>query len=185
MDWTSMYFEAPQNKFVRVGHSRDHRPDRPQVTVGLTIMPGNNVVDVVHFRETFAQLRPLLPDDAMIVFDNGAYSRENSALLDREGFGFVTRLQMNASDDALVKSHSKEFIALDGLGEGMSYLPIQDNLKAAVEENRRPRKKYRSSNCFVDTRLSYRFPLDDLTREEAIKQAIASMATSREGLSCS
>jgi hypothetical protein len=29
MDWTSMYFEAEQNKFVRVGYSRDHRPDRP------------------------------------------------------------------------------------------------------------------------------------------------------------
>ncbi len=29
MDWTSMYFEAPQNGIVRVGYSRDHRPDRP------------------------------------------------------------------------------------------------------------------------------------------------------------
>ena len=29
MDWTSMYFEAPQNGIVRVGYSRDKRPNRP------------------------------------------------------------------------------------------------------------------------------------------------------------
>jgi transposase len=121
------------NKFVRVGFSHDHRPDRAQVTVGLSvdkasgmsvgpmIMPGN-VVDVTHFRETFQQVRPLLPDDAMIMFDNGAYSGENVALLDEEGYGFVTRLQMNASDDVFVKAHEKEFIELSELGEDMSCL---------------------------------------------------------------
>ena len=40
MDWTSMYFEAPQNGIVRVGYSRDKRPDRPQVTVGLSVEIG-------------------------------------------------------------------------------------------------------------------------------------------------
>ncbi|KQM11347.1 hypothetical protein AOA80_09400 [Methanomassiliicoccales archaeon RumEn M1] len=218
MDWTSMYFEAEQNKFVRVGYSRDHRPDRPQVTVGLsvdkasgmpvglTIMPGN-VVDVTHFRETFEQIRTLLPDDAMIVFDNGAYSRENAALLDKGGFGFVTRLQMNASDDAFVKAHENEFVEL---GEDMSCLEVQGNLgrkrlifrsmklrdetflryrrkaerdyddmvnlKAAVDGGRRPRRKYRTSNCFVDTRLSYVFPLDVMSRGEKKVMDIASNA---------
>jgi len=224
LDWTSMYFEAPQNVFVRIGYSRDHRPDRPQVTVGLsvdkasgmpiglTIMPGN-VVDVTHFQETFKQMRSLLPDDAMIVFDNGAYSKENSALLERGEFGFVTLLQMNASDDAFVRAHEKEFV---DLGDGMSFLAVQGNLgrkrfifrsetlrsdalqryrakaerdyddmvnlKAAVEGDRRPRKKYRTSNCFVDTHLSYRFPLDVMNREEAIEHAVRSMFTGREGL---
>ncbi|HKM13349.1 MAG TPA: hypothetical protein VJY42_00265, partial [Candidatus Methanomethylophilaceae archaeon] len=37
MDWTSMYFEAPQKGIVRVGYSRDHRPDKPQITVGLSM----------------------------------------------------------------------------------------------------------------------------------------------------
>lgn len=67
-----------------VGLSVDYASGTP---VGLTVMPGN----VTHFKETFKQIRSLLPDDAMIVFDNGAYSMENSALLDKEGFGFVTR----------------------------------------------------------------------------------------------
>jgi transposase len=36
MDRTPMYFEAPQKGIVRAGCSRDHRSDRPQVTVGLS-----------------------------------------------------------------------------------------------------------------------------------------------------
>ncbi len=112
MDWTSMYFEAPPNNIVKLGYSRDKRPDRPQVTVGLsmdratgmpiglTVNPGN-IMDVTHFDETFRQLRPLLPDDAMLVFDNGAYSKDNAKLLDSSGFGFVTRLQLNTSDPNL------------------------------------------------------------------------------------
>jgi hypothetical protein len=36
MDRTSLYFEPPQKGIVRAGYSRDHRSDRPQVTVGLS-----------------------------------------------------------------------------------------------------------------------------------------------------
>ena len=107
MDWTSMYFEAPQKGVVRVGYSRDHRPDRPQVTVGLsmdrdsgmpvglTVNPGN-ILDVTHFDDTLKQVLPILPKDAMIVFDNGAYSMNNARMLDSNGLGFVTRMQLNA-----------------------------------------------------------------------------------------
>ena len=37
MDWTSLFFEAPQQGIVRVGYSRGRRPDRPQVTIGLSM----------------------------------------------------------------------------------------------------------------------------------------------------
>ncbi len=46
MDWTLMYSETPANgTVVRFGHSRDHRPDRSQVVIGLSVdqfsgMPG-------------------------------------------------------------------------------------------------------------------------------------------------
>jgi transposase len=224
MDWTSMYFEAPANEIIRFGYSRDHRPDRPQVNVGLsidkdsgmpvglTVMPGN-VLDVTHFKETFEQIRHLLPENATIVFDNGAYSKDNSALLDAEGFGFVTRLQMNASDDTFVKKHADWWIETD---DNMSFMKIPGNLgrtryvffsakrreeifhmyrskaerdyeemkelKTALTKNKRPRKKHRNGNCFVDTKLSHRFPLDGLTREEAIERAVKNMTSGREGL---
>lgn len=79
-----------------IGLSVDQKSGMP---VGLTVMPGN-ILDVTHFEETFRQLLPLLPEDAMIVFDNGAYSRTNAKLIDDAGMGFLTRLQLNASDDA-------------------------------------------------------------------------------------
>lgn len=121
MDRTSLFFEAPQQGIVRVGYSRDHRPDRPQATIGLSMdresgMPvgltvnAGNILDVTHFEDTFQQIRHLLPEDAMIVFDNGAYSRKDSALLDREGAGFVTGLQLNASDDKSVDSHIGDWV---------------------------------------------------------------------------
>ncbi len=137
MDWTSLFFEAPQQGIVRVGYSRDHRPDRPQVTIGLSMdresgMPvgltvkAGNILDVTHFEDTFEQIRYLLPEDAMIVFDNGAYSRKNSALLDREGVGFVTKLQLNASDDRFVDSHKGDWVRIDDV---ISYQMIEGNLK--------------------------------------------------------
>jgi hypothetical protein len=224
MDWTSLYFEAPAKGIVRFGYSRDHRSDRPQVTVGLsvdkesgmpaglTVMPGN-VIDVTHFTETFRQIRPLLPEDAVIVFDNGAYSRDNAALLDEESIGFVTRLQMNTSDDRYVRCHADRWEAMD---DDISFMRIRGSLgrmrfifrstkrhsdildryrrkaerdydemlsiRSSIGTDRRPRKKYRNGNCFVDTRLSYLFPLAGRTREESIDEAVKRMTTGREGL---
>ena len=120
MDWTSMYFEAPQKGIIRVRYSRDKRPDRPQVTVrlsvdgesgmpvGLTVNPGN-ILDKTHFKDTFEQIYPLLSKDAMIVFDNGAYTPENTKMPDSKGLGFVTRLQLNKPDDAFVEKNSDKW----------------------------------------------------------------------------
>lgn len=225
MDWTSMYFEAPANStVVRFGHTRDHRPDRPQVVVGLsvdqatgmpvglTVMPGN-ILDVTHFEETFRQLLPLLPDDAMIVFDNGAYSRTNAKAIDDAGMGFLTRLQLNASDDAFVKAHQDdwEHVCDDmfvlrtkgNLGRTRFIFLSEDrrkdvlrgyrrkaerdyddmvNLRSALDKGKKPRKKYRVSNVFVDTYLHYRFPLAFASREEAVDHAARSMTCGREGI---
>jgi transposase len=224
MDWTSMYFEAPQNAMVRVGYSRDRRPDRPQVTVGLsmdrdsgmpvglTVNPGN-ILDVTHFDDTMKQILPLLPEDAMIVFDNGAYSKDNAKMLDSDGLGFVTRLQLNASDDAFVRTHDDDWIRMN---DDVSYMVTRGNLgrrryifrntklrsdvfyryrrkaerdwdemqtiRRNIDAGKKPRKKYRNSNCFVTTSLGYHFPLTGRTKEDAVERAVETMTTGREGL---
>lgn len=33
-------------------------------------------------------------------------------------------------------------------------------IRKNIDTGKKPRKKYRNSNCFVDTKLSYMFPLD-------------------------
>ena len=156
---------------------------------------------------------PLLPTYAMIVFNNGAYSMNNAKLLDSNGLGFVTRLQLNASDDKFVKSHTDDWIEID---DDISFMRTKANLgrtryifrnmklrsdvihryrskaerdwdemqtiRKNIDSGRRPRKKYRNSNCFVDTRLSYLFPLGGQGKEEAINRAVNGMITGREGL---
>jgi transposase len=64
MDWTSIHFEAQPTDLIKYGYSRDHRPDRPQVTIGLaqdqhsqlpiglSIQPGN-INDQEHFKITY------------------------------------------------------------------------------------------------------------------------------------
>jgi len=156
MDWTSLYFEAPQQGIVRVGYFRDHRPDRPQVTVGLsmdrgsgmpvglTVNPGN-FLDVTHFGDTLKQVRPLLP---------------------------AVHLPQHEAPRGCVLPLSQQ---------GRTGLGGDADDPAEHRRGRKPRKKYRNANCFVTTSLSYRFPLRGWT-EEAIAQAVQTMTTGREGL---
>ena len=137
MDRTSLFFEAPRQGIVRAGYSRDYRPDRPQVTIGSSMdresgMPvgstvnAGNILDVTHFEDTFGQIRHLLPEDAMTVFDDGAYSRKNLALLDKESVGFVTRLRLNTSDDKFMNKHKGDRIPI---GDILSYQLIEGDPK--------------------------------------------------------
>ena len=52
-------------------------------------------------------------------------------------------------------------------------------LKGALNKGRKPRKKYRISNWFVDTYLSYRFPLRFSCKEGAVEHAVRSMIGGR------
>lgn len=36
MDWTRTHFEAQTTDFIKYGYSPHHRPERPQVTIGIT-----------------------------------------------------------------------------------------------------------------------------------------------------
>lgn len=55
-------------------------------------------------------------------------------------------------------------------------------IRKNIDIGKKPRKKYRNSDCFADTKLSYMFPLDCFTKEEAIDHAVERMITGREGL---
>lgn len=55
-------------------------------------------------------------------------------------------------------------------------------ISKGIDAGKKPRKKYRNSNCFVNTHLSYQFPLKVFSREEAIDKAVTSMISGREGL---
>ena len=56
------------------------------------------------------------------------------------------------------------------------------NLRNALENGKKPRKKYRVSNVFVDTYLHYRFPLAFASREAAVDHAVRAMTCGHEGI---
>jgi hypothetical protein len=95
-DTTSTYFETEDDDaFRRYGHSKDHRPDRPQTVIGLAVTkegipvrvwswPGNaadsNVIKTVH-----ADLRRWGLHRVLWVGDRGFTSAENRQLLQTGG----------------------------------------------------------------------------------------------------
>lgn len=95
-DSSSCYFDAQVNEIVKFGHSRDHRPDRPQVGIDMFIDADTgmvpyarsyegNTVDVARFpvalEEMHRQYLYLEHTHITLVLDRGALSEENLTLL--------------------------------------------------------------------------------------------------------
>ena len=93
-DSSSCYFDAQVNEMVKFGHSRDHRPDRPQVGTDMFIDPQTgvvpyarsyegNVVDATRFPQAIGDLQRQYPKltGLTILVDRGAFSEKNLVLL--------------------------------------------------------------------------------------------------------
>ena len=229
MDWTSTHFEAQTTDLIKYGYSRDHRPDRPQVTigitqdqrsqipVGLTIQPGN-MNDQTHFKHTYHQIKPGLRTGSVLVFDAGATGNPNLDLLVSDNMKYLSRMKLNKSD---VRHHLNAFskdkwtrvvtgnkneevygkklvfpsrtkylyfsqTLYDDIMKNRRKRLEQDydealSLRKTIETGKKPRKKYQNSNHFLFTHISYTFPLQGVSREEAIDHALQQSITGKEG----
>ena len=96
LDWTSIVLHGTKSKLGRYGYSRDHRPDKLQITVGvselkkpinipigITVNKGN-VLDLQHFPETYNQVKSKLKKGSLIVFDKGANTIDNIKLIQED-----------------------------------------------------------------------------------------------------
>jgi transposase len=229
MDWTSTHFEAQTSDLIKYGYSRNHRPDRPQVTiglaqdqqsqllVGLTIQPGN-INDQIHFKKTYEQVKPGLRTGSLIVFDAGALGSPNLDMLVSDTMRYLSRMKLNTSDvtNQLSKFSKNEWTRIvtgnkdeEVYGKKMlfpsriKYLYFSQtlhddilanrrkrleqeydealSLRKTIESKKKPRKKYRNSNHFLFTHLSYTFPLTGLSRKDAIKLALQQSLAAKEG----
>jgi len=119
MDWTSFVLYGDKCPLGKYGYSRDHRPDKKQITiglselaspinlpVGLTIKPGN-LNDQKHFQETFSQIRPKLRDNSLAVYDRGGNSRDNNEQVLASRMKYLTGKKLNKSDDKRIKTFDK------------------------------------------------------------------------------
>ena len=111
MDWTSFILWGNKCSLGKRGYSRDHRPDKKQITVGIselsdpinipigmTIKKGN-VNDQTHFTDTFNQVQPRLRKNSMAVFDQGGNRKKNLGLVENAELKYLTRRQINKSDE--------------------------------------------------------------------------------------
>jgi len=128
MDWTSIVLHGDKSPLGKYGYSRDHRPDKKQITlgiseladpinvpIGITVEQGN-LHDQKHFRKTYQQVNKRLKQGSLVVFDKGAHSIENTALVRADDMQYLTARKLNKSDDKLIANfwiHSPELVNLD------------------------------------------------------------------------
>ena len=119
MDWTSFVLWGTKAELGKYGYSRGHRPDKKQITVGvsqlsapmnipvgLTIQPGN-INDQMHFKQTFLQVCPALKENSRIVFDKGGQSKDNLDLVLAHKMKYLSAKKLNLSDDKRIKTFVK------------------------------------------------------------------------------
>jgi len=115
MDWTSFVLWGTKAELGKYGYSRAHRPDKKQITVGisqlrapmnipigLTVQSGN-VNDQTHFKKTFLQVTPMLKENSRIVFDKGGQSKDNLDLVLGHKMKYLSAKKLNKSDDKRIK----------------------------------------------------------------------------------
>jgi transposase len=87
IDFSSTYFEGDKADLADFGYSRDRRPDRRQITFGistgmnniptaLTIQRGNTQ-DKKHMREILKIVSKVIPENSLLIFDAGANTKGN------------------------------------------------------------------------------------------------------------
>ena len=115
MDWSSLILWGDKANLAKYGYSRDHRPDKKQITfgvtelrnpinipIGLTIAKGN-VNDQTHFQTTFDQVKDRLQIGSTVIFDKGANGKDNLNSVIAAKMQFLTAKKLNTSDDKLIK----------------------------------------------------------------------------------
>ena len=115
LDWTSLILYGDKCKLGKYGYSRDHRPDKKQIVlglaelaspinvpIGLTVKAGN-INDTVHSTHTYGQVRDKLRQGSMVVFDKGVKGNKLSEPALNDKMKYLTAKMLNKSDDKRIK----------------------------------------------------------------------------------
>ena len=136
LDWTSITLYGTKSKLGKYGYSRDHRPDKLQITVGVselkkpinipigvTVNKGN-VLDLQHFPETYNQVKSKLKKGSLIVFDKGANTVDNIKLIQEDEMTYLTSMKLNSSDDKIIEKFEKDKAELIDFEKGIYGIKI-------------------------------------------------------------
>ena len=163
MDWSSSFFYGKKCKIAKKGYSRDHRPEKKQVKIGLVVNSSQaiplyhsvlegNVPDVPHFRNDFTRVQKDLPKGALIVFDKGADCEENRTCILDAKLHFLTAVKMyeplkerirkiDKSKMQEIGQHKngKKVFAYDWFDEGLNYTLYLDERRLVSDREKRER----------------------------------------------
>lgn len=119
IDWTSLVLYGLKCPIGEYGYSRDHRPDKKQITLGLAELrdpinvpigittQAGNLNDQDHFKYTYHQIKPHLKENSMIIFDKGANSKKTLELIMVDKMKYLTSKKLNKSDDERIRNFDK------------------------------------------------------------------------------
>ena len=136
LDWTSIVIYGIKSKLGKYGYSRDHRPDKLQITVGIselsdpinipigvTVNKGN-VLDLEHFSDTYNQVKSKLKKGSLIVFDKGANTIKNIKIIQKDEIEYLTSMKLNTSDDKIIEKFDPKKAELRDPEEGLYGIKI-------------------------------------------------------------
>ncbi|AFV25202.1 transposase [Methanolobus psychrophilus R15] len=136
MDWTSIVLYGDKSPLGKYGYSRDYRPDKKQITLGITELadPINvsigitveqgNMHDQKHFRKTYQQVNKRIKQGSLVVFDKGAHSIENTAMIRADDMQYLTARKLNKSDDKIIANFGDYSLETIDSDDGMYGMKI-------------------------------------------------------------
>lgn len=127
-DYSSSYFEGITVSLAKHGYSRDHRPDKKQVKLGLVqvndekfartyFLDSGEKTDLTQFAKDFPKARKDLPKGTLVVIDRGISVPKNLALIAEEHrylAGLKKGKEIKAKIQALKQDMSKLAVLKNG-----------------------------------------------------------------------
>jgi transposase len=137
-DTTSIYFEGEgPDGFAQYGHSKDHRPDRKQIIVGVVMSKEGDPICCEYWPGNMSDVRALLRivevlkgrfriSRIILVCDKGMVSQSNLEELKNEGIDFIVGVRLRN-----VKEVKEEVLCKGGRyrPQGTEFVEVEDNLK--------------------------------------------------------
>ncbi len=143
-DLTSSYFEGARCNLGRYGYSRDHRPDRLQINIGLLVTPEGlplahrvypgNITDKTTVADSLKVLKESFNvEECIFVGDRGMITADNLLAINEAGFRYILGYHKRGRDvsDRLLDRYQNldDYVTIPGEDEdGLLYLEINENL---------------------------------------------------------
>lgn len=184
-DYTSTFFSGNNCSLAKRGFSKDHRPDKPQITIGLTtnaaepIVPimssvaEGNMHDANHFKEDFEKLKQRAPEGALFVFDKGVDSEKNRKMIREAKYHFLTACKVHEPMKEQMRKHIEKLqpVLKHGSGEHVKAFSWEedDSYYTLYLDERRQKSDRAKREAKIAKAENYWNELDEIRRKKGAK----------------